>query len=274
MFLKTKHPALFSLPQPPAVLSSALAELNQCTAIYSGDLVAASEHVTATAGTLLNLDKFGLWLLQNDDTALVEINTYLLGQGTYSRGDRLEVADYPDYFEGLGKGGLFGNLSQALIQVPVYQRGNLVGILRGEQINKSRCWQPEEQAFVGAIAGLITLALECQSKQQLETTQKRQLRLEAIEREQLAQAWQESQRFIQKILDASTNILYVNDFASGQNIYVNRWLQVVLGYQPDDLNKLGGCFLNQLVHKADRPAVANQRRQLTSMGDGEIVEME
>ncbi|MEO1445444.1 MAG: diguanylate cyclase [Cyanobacteria bacterium J06635_11] len=295
MSLTTPQPALFSLPQPPAVLSSALLALNQCAVIYSGDVVAASEHVTKTAGTLLNLDKFGLWLLQKGETVLVEINTYLLGQGTYSRGNRLTVADYPDYFEGgLGKGVMFEDLgqttsginkpaaadpwkwvrSQALIEVPIYQRGNLVGVLRGEQVNQPRYWQSDEQAFVGAIAGLIALALECQSKQQLETAQQRQLRLEAIEREQLVQAWQESQRFIQNILDASTSILYVNDFASGQNIYVNRWLQGVLGYQPEDLDKLGGCFINQLVHEDERPAVADQRKQLKSMADGEIVEME
>ncbi|MEM9908845.1 MAG: hypothetical protein AAF921_27945, partial [Cyanobacteria bacterium P01_D01_bin.44] len=113
MSLTTPHPALFSPPQPPAVLSSALLALNQCSAIYSGDLAAASAHVTKTAGTLLNVDKFGLWLLQKGETVLVEINTYLLDQDTYSRSNRLTVADYPDYFEGsLGKGVMFEDFGQ------------------------------------------------------------------------------------------------------------------------------------------------------------------
>ncbi|MEL7503660.1 MAG: diguanylate cyclase [Cyanobacteria bacterium J06554_6] len=124
-----------------------------------------------------------------------------------------------------------------------------------------------------ALAHTQMLAQEKQQQGTL-SRQHQQLRREMIERQQAEQAWQESQRFIQSILDASTNILYVNHFDTGENFYINRCIQTVLGYGPEEWQTLGAHFLEQLVHPDDLSLMRAQRYKLEHLSDSEIVESE
>jgi two-component system cell cycle response regulator len=140
--------------------------------------------------------------------------------------------------------------------------------------------EPEALGVLQTIAAYVGILLahhhlRNQEEQQLGTLsrQQQQLQREIIERQQVAQAWQESQRFIQSILDASTNILYVNDYTNGQNLYISRWIHNVLGYLPEDVQAMGD-FLDQLVHKNDRQGIRKLRRKLSALNNGEIIEME
>jgi len=142
---------------------------------------------------------------------------------------------------------------------------------------------PDEQArlqlqdfaiHIGIVLAHAQLLEQEKNQQGTLSRQHKQLQREIIERQQAEQAWQESQRFIQSILDASTNILYVNNFDTGENFYVNRCLTSVLGYNADDLRTLGKHYLEQLSHPDDIPHMRSQRSKLAQLDDSEIVESE
>ncbi len=415
------------------------------------------------------VERVGIWLYNNQHTQLVETDTYVLSQHCHTTGRQLQTADYPDHFtqpgstqhyqilesvktqtDGFAQRWLSPRQVGALIEVPVYRRGKVAGLVWYEHIDHARQWQSEEQTFAIAIANLITLTLENQVRQQQQalllqqqqqavlmsdalrtigsapsdnilleqiarqistlyqalgceiwrycpddsapiyptvsysrvspstpetplslapqadpflqlllntpqgltsnnssqpsppnclgehwmvlptlyggqtngflsirlpqsdfippdpeqtalpdfaihtgivlahaqlieqerqqkgtlSRQHKQLQREIIERQQAEQAWQESQRFIQSILDASTNILYVNNFDTGENFYVNRCLVSILGYAAEDLRQLGSHYLEQLIHADDRQQMRSQRSKLEHLADGEIVESE
>ncbi|MEO0869508.1 MAG: diguanylate cyclase, partial [Cyanobacteria bacterium J06642_11] len=80
--------------------------------------------------------------------------------------------------------------------------------------------------------------------------------------------------FIQGILDASTNILYVNDFASGSNNYVNGFMEHILGYSAFEVQQLGAQFLEQIAHPDDVTAIQAARQKLAQRTGKDIVETE
>jgi PAS domain S-box-containing protein len=88
---------------------------------------------------------------------------------------------------------------------------------------------------------------------------------------------QASQEFIQKIADASPNILYLYDLQENQNIYANRELTDLLGYTPEQLQDLGSRFVQDLIHPDDQSQLQRlptHFEKLTIHQDDEILECE
>ena len=167
-------------------------------------------------------------------------------------------------------------LPGAFLELPVRTQGWVVCALWCE-LSRVHRWTSLQQAISVAITLSTATAVDAQQRLSMSSTlsqQQRQLKRETIEREQAEQAWQESQRFIQGIIDASTNILYVDSFTDGSNFYINRWIQNVLGYTPTDVQKMGPRYLEQLVHADEKVLMATERKKLSAINDGEVVENE
>ncbi len=269
--------------------------LSQHPALYSGDLAAAAAVITSTAAVAISADRVSLWLWQADKFR--QIDSYERVQDGHKNGQVLATADYAIYFESLSDRpnlvienvaesvSIVGCFTQqnlifhnpgAFLEVPVRFEGKVVGALWWEYSAAHR-WTALETAAALSVALLSATAIESQHKQALSISldrHRRQLKRETIEREQAEQAWQESQRFIQGIIDASTNILYVDSFADGSNFYMNRWIQNVLGCEPDDIKKLGTRYLEQLVHPDEKAHMTAERIKLTTIKDGEVVKNE
>ena len=287
---------------PHAALSQALLELSQCKSIYSGDVEAATAVITYALVKNLGATNAQVWLYADSRSTFKRAASY--GAWSTDRQEHtLTVADHVDYFSLLarrdwlvlntgeslspgsqGSSSLFPpylhdtqQAVTALIEIPIYQQQQIVGVLCCDQQHSPRVWQSSEKSFIVTAACLIALAINhasCQQQTRLLHKQKRQLTLEMIERKQAEQAWQESQRFIQGILDASTNILYVNDFASGTNYYVNGYMENILGYSPYEIQQFGAQFLEQLAHPQDIKAIHRARQKLVQSQRGDLVETE
>ena len=284
-----------------AALAQSLLELRRCEAIYSGDIDAATATITYSVVKNLGTTNCQIWLYTNDCLCLKPQAHY--GTVTASHDPKpLNVADHTSYFDQLhqrqwlvinstalaipdnnGRDSLPPYVSKnknsitALLEVPIYRRGEIVGVLCCEQYYSPRVWQAAEKSFLVSAALLIDLALsyvDQNRKNQTLSKQKRQLSLAIIERQQAENAWQESQRFIQGILDASSNILYVNDFASGTNYYVNGYMESILGYKPDEIRQLGAQFIEKLALAEDVAAIHLARQKLAQASSGDIIETE
>ncbi len=84
----------------------------------------------------------------------------------------------------------------------------------------------------------------------------------------------ENQRLIQQIADATPTILYVYDLVENRNIYSNQHLKEILGYLPEEIQKMGPDFLPNSIHPEDWPRVLENRIKLMAAKDGEIIESE
>ncbi|MBO0347945.1 PAS domain S-box protein [Phormidium pseudopriestleyi FRX01] len=84
----------------------------------------------------------------------------------------------------------------------------------------------------------------------------------------------ENQRLIQQIAEATPTILYVYDLVENRNIYSNQHLNEILGYLPQEVQKMGPNFLPNSIHPEDWPRVVDNRLKLMSSKDEEIIETE
>ncbi|MBE9042481.1 diguanylate cyclase [Oscillatoriales cyanobacterium LEGE 11467] len=103
--------------------------------------------------------------------------------------------------------------------------------------------------------------------------QNRQLQLEIWERQQAEEAWQESQRFIHSIAEASTSILYVYDLLEYRYIYTNRELTNVLGYTFIDIGQQSR-FPQSAIHPKDVEAVTAHFQSFDRLAPGDKLEIE
>ena len=107
------------------------------------------------------------------------------------------------------------------------------------------------------------------------------LQKEVIERERLLRDWrqadtthQENQRFIQRILETTPNLLYLFDRLEQRIVFVNRQVNDILGYLAHQIQGMNQAETMDLVHPEDQALVNQHRHQHDQMQDGEVLELE
>lgn len=93
-------------------------------------------------------------------------------------------------------------------------------------------------------------------------------------RKQAEEALRSSQHFIQRIADASPNILYIYDLIEQQNFYVNHQILPILGYTPPEVQAMGAEFLASIMHLDDLELLPGHFAQFDTAKDGEIFTFE
>ncbi|BAU66570.1 multi-sensor signal transduction multi-kinase [Stanieria sp. NIES-3757] len=94
------------------------------------------------------------------------------------------------------------------------------------------------------------------------------------DRKEAELALQESQHFVQQIVDSSPNILYIYDLQQQRNVYVNREIGMILGYTPEQIQAMGRNLFQNLMHPEDLKVLPAQMARLQAAQDGEIIETE
>ncbi|MBD1913738.1 MULTISPECIES: PAS domain-containing hybrid sensor histidine kinase/response regulator [unclassified Leptolyngbya] len=111
--------------------------------------------------------------------------------------------------------------------------------------------------------------------------EREQLQREIIERERALREWrqadathQENQRFIQRILETTPNLLYLIDLLEGRVIFVNRQVTDILGYPAHRIQEMQQSELIELIHPEDHDTLEQRKQAIAQMQDGEPLEME
>ncbi|MEB3336564.1 MAG: response regulator, partial [Leptolyngbyaceae bacterium] len=85
--------------------------------------------------------------------------------------------------------------------------------------------------------------------------------------------FQHNQRFVQRILDTSPNLIYIFEWQELRNVYVNREIATVLGYSPEEIQSMGNLMV-ALLHPEDVPKAKAYFAQFDTAKDGDILENE
>lgn len=94
------------------------------------------------------------------------------------------------------------------------------------------------------------------------------------DRKRTEEELRQSKRFIEQLTDASPELLYLYDLPREKNIYVNRSLESILGYAPEDLYSQGACFFRDIYHPEDVELIENIKQDWLRLADGEVQEVE
>ena len=100
------------------------------------------------------------------------------------------------------------------------------------------------------------------------------LQREIAERRRAEEALQESQRFVERITNATPSIVYILDVTTRKLLYANDRLQSILGYSQSDLGSMDGDALKKLVHPEDQPRFTDSFQELLSLKDNDVQEVD
>ncbi len=137
----------------------------------------------------LEVERVSFWRLSPDRSRLRCEQLFCLSSGQLSGGDELLSRDFPRYFAALLDNPVIKAADaladarttefnepyfrrhsiSSLLDVPVWQRGDLAGVLCHEQVGPLRDWADFEVDFATSVAGTIAVALEAHARRHAET---------------------------------------------------------------------------------------------------------
>ena len=149
----------------------------------------ASQAITEACCHLLEVDRASVWLFTKDRTAITLADLFVLNTACHSSSMVLESAQYPDYFRALAseeqaiaahdahkdartKEFAHSYLSPfnigAMLDAPIRQKGQVVGVLCIEHVGGPRQWTLYETQLTSSLATMATLALEAAERREVE----------------------------------------------------------------------------------------------------------
>jgi diguanylate cyclase (GGDEF)-like protein/PAS domain S-box-containing protein len=154
-------------------------------ATFEGESAGLIGMAMSTASTALNIARCGVWRLDATLSVAQLVTRYDAIDGTFSSGNQLACADYPEFFGALeagrsiaadqaashsatqpfGGGYLEKHDIQSVIAAPLRFNGQVGGFVSCEHIGQWRHWNTDEQAFLASLAGLISQSMERHGRQ-------------------------------------------------------------------------------------------------------------
>jgi PAS domain S-box-containing protein len=220
------------------------------------DFAQALQKICSLSAAVLDVARVSYWSVQENDSAISCEVLYRRNPESFDiqfKGTRLGFAEYPAYFEELAANrpivashvlthpatsALAANYLKplgisSLLDAPVWECGEGVGVLRHEHIGPARDWSAEEIDFVSALASMVSLALE----------ESNRARSENLLRESEARL-RESERRFSTAFRASPALISLLRLSDGKFVEVNdafaRWLGLdrdrIVGYDTKELD--------------------------------------
>jgi len=84
---------------------------------------------------------------------------------------------------------------------------------------------------------------------------------------QAEESLSQSQHFVDSILNASPNLIYVYDLTEKRTVYCNSRISNMLGHTPQQIQSMGKEFFVNFLHPEDFPKVAEHYRSISQEGD-------
>ena len=87
-------------------------------------------------------------------------------------------------------------------------------------------------------------------------------------------ALQDSIQYREKIVNSIPNVLYIYDVAKKRNIYCNPFINELLGYTPQQLQKFEDAILEELIHPDDLESLQHHFDNCLTLKDDKCLEIE
>lgn len=177
------------------------ASLLELSKMDYSDLETISKKISRLNAETLDIDRVGIWYLDEGGTLLICDHLFDHTEDTYKERKQLFVKDYPAYFNAikenriiatpnaleddltseLSKTYLNENEIRSLMDVPIWRNGKVAGIVCHERVGKIRNWTAEDQDYARATADIISIAMEASERKKIENKNKQYVReLEAL----------------------------------------------------------------------------------------------
>jgi PAS domain S-box-containing protein len=98
--------------------------------------------------------------------------------------------------------------------------------------------------------------------------------MDVTERKREEKAFETSRHLLSKIVETSPNHLFIFDLKEHRNLFANRGMVELLGYDAEQIREMGSNLLDTVVHPDDIALVRDFQVRIRTMADGEIAELQ
>ncbi len=165
------------------------ATLHELAKIDKSNLDVALRHLLSADAAVMQVGRVSYWELTPDHSSIRCRVLFQLEPGTFIEGGELRAADFPAYFAAMIDSRRIvandawtdprtsefldpyfkPNHIRAMLDVPVWRRGALAGVLCHEHVgDQARVWSADEQEFAVGIANMVSVALEAGARKRAE----------------------------------------------------------------------------------------------------------
>ncbi|HEX8273136.1 MAG TPA: PAS domain S-box protein [Longimicrobiaceae bacterium] len=157
------------------------------------ELDEALRRIVRVDADTLGVERVGVWLFDSDGAELRCRVLHTRSGDGYASGASLRAADLPDYFRALRERRVLATADAAtdpathefaadylrplgiasMLDIPVWRRGEMVGVVCHEHVGPRREWSIEEQDFAASVSDLVSLALEAEERDAAEREARR-----------------------------------------------------------------------------------------------------
>ena len=216
--------------------NAALLRLAKLPPRAAEDLAGAARAITEESARTLRVERVSVWLYDEARSAIRCLDLFESTPGRHGEGLELLKRDFPAYFEALAtERAIAAEDARAdprtreftktyleplgitsMLDAPLRAGDRLVGVLCHEHVGPARRWRPEEELFAGALADLLSLAIEAQGRGRA-----------------VGMLRESEERFTRMADDAPIGI-WLTD-AQAKNVWNNRWRMQLMGASQEDL---------------------------------------
>ena len=236
--------------------NTVLIEIAQQRAVNQGDLLTAAQAITEATAKILEVERVGVWLYNEDKTHLQCFDLYKKTLNKHEREGEIRQKDYPAYFNAINEQDSIAasdarndprtceflsnyfipNNIFSLLDSTIRIGGKIVGVICIEQCNQIQNWTPEDQIFVRSIGNIISLAIEARNHQKAEI------------------ALQESERMFRQLAESIDSVFWISHPHEKKIYYVSPAYEKVWGRPCRELYEQPQSFLES-IHSEDREGI-------------------
>jgi hypothetical protein len=157
-----------------------VAELLSQRNLFVGNVNATVRRMTEAAASMLQVERVSVWFLEDAKSKIVCADLFERTKALHSSGVVLFAKDFSPYFDALSHERTIAvedaNLDArtrcfsesylkplgigAMLDVPVWAKSRMVGVVCCEHVGGKRSWTNDEESFVYILSGLIAVTLE------------------------------------------------------------------------------------------------------------------
>jgi PAS domain S-box-containing protein len=157
-----------------------LVKLTRECSLKSRDLGSGLRKITEAAAQILDVERAGVWLYNDDHSKILCADLYERIAGRHSEGAELTAAAYPAYFTALESARTIAAHDAridpqtkefstsyliplgitSMLDAPIRLDGRTVGVICHEHIGPARQWAPDEQNLAGTLGDIVSRVLE------------------------------------------------------------------------------------------------------------------
>ena len=161
-------------------LLGSVADLLSQRSLFVGNLSATVRRMTEAAAFMLPVERVSVWFLDEAKSKLVCADLFERSKSLHSSGVELFARDFGSYFDALKRERTIAaedanqdartrcfsesylkplNIG-AMLDVPVWAKGRMVGVVCCEHVGGKRAWTNDEETFIYMLSSLVAVTLE------------------------------------------------------------------------------------------------------------------